>query len=300
MTVGPNNAAFIVEHKGDTLVHTSLVCINVDKAVLDVFVLAFKPANGGAALEELMAQPKATDILISKDDNITECDFPFPDMGEVPLATVFANAHVARVPVVIPLPMGHGIKCVSMTDPGAIATMISKLQAITPMYGEWAQAFIQAVNYFHKKSLTSGDLDIPQEFFTGIDSTNNLQGSIITKSSRVTAMTIEGKVIYRCINEAKKVNMDRWFTNHPDIYQNLLSTITPHVAMSPVLPVQVSPQAPKATQSRADKQDEYRVLKGKTITSLLLTRHSINADGECIYISGEIYEAFEDTSLQCL
>ena len=298
MTVGPNNAAFIVGHEGDTLVHTSPVRINVDKAVLDALVLAFKPANGGAALEELMAQPKATDILVSEEDNITECEFPFPAMGEIPLATVFADAHVARLPVVIPLPMGHGIECVSMTDPGAIATMISTLQSITPMYGEWAQAFVHAANYFHEKSLTHGDLDIPQEFFAGIDSTNNLRGSIITKSSRVTATTIEGKAIYRRIDEAKKVNMDSWFTNHPDVYQNLLSAITPQVAMAPVQPAQVSPQAPKATQSRADKQDEYRVLKGKTIISLLLARHSINADGECIYVPGEIDEAFEDTLLE--
>jgi hypothetical protein len=298
MTVSPDNAAFIVGHEGNTLIHTSLVHINVDKAVLDALVLAFKPANGGADLKELMAQPKATNILISEDDNITECEFPFPDMGEVPLATIFADAHVARVPVVIPLPMGHGIECVSMTDPGAIATMISKLQAITLMFGKWAQAFVHAANYFYEKSLTQGDLDIPKEFFTGIDSTNNLRGSIITKSSRVTATTIEGKAIYRRIDEAKKVNMDSWFTNHPDIYQNLLSTITAQVAMAPVLPVQVSPQAPKATQSRANKQNKYRVLKGKTITSLLLARHSINADGECIYVSGEIDEAFEDTLLE--
>jgi hypothetical protein len=58
-------------------------------------------------------------------------------------------------------------------------------------------------------------------------------------------------------------------------------------------------EAPKATQSRVDKQDaEDRVLKGKTITSLLLTRHGINVDEECIYISGEIDKAFEDTLLE--
>jgi hypothetical protein len=166
------------------------------------------------------------------------------------------------------------------------------------MYGKWAKAFVHAANYFHEKSLTHGDLDIPQEFFAGIDLTNNLQESIITKSSCVTVMTIEGKAIYCHIDEVKKVNMDSWFTSHPDIYQNLLSAITPQVAMAPVLPVQVSPQAPKATQSRAKKQDKYRVLKGKTITSLLLARHSINADRECIYVSGEINEAFEDTLLK--
>jgi hypothetical protein len=107
-------------------------------------------------------------------------------------------------------------------------------------------------------------------------------------------------VIYRRIDEAKKVNMDSWFTNHPDVYQNLLSAITPQVAMAPVQPVQVSPQAPKATQSRADRQDELRVLKGKTVTSLLLVRNSINVDGEGIYVSGEIDESFEDTLLETL
>jgi hypothetical protein len=40
------------------------------------------------------------------------------------------------------------------------------------------------------------------------------------------------------------------------------------------------------------------VLKGKTIKSLLLARHSINVDGECIYVSGEIDEASADTLLE--
>jgi hypothetical protein len=161
MTVGLNNAAFIIGHEGDTLVHTSPVCINVDKAVFDVLVLGFKPTSGGAALNELMAQPKATNILISKDNNVTECQVPFPaDVGEVPLTTVFAEAHVARVPVVIPLPMGHGIECVPMMDPGAIATMILKLQAISPMYGEWAQAFVYAANYFFSKNISATEISI--------------------------------------------------------------------------------------------------------------------------------------------
>lgn len=298
MTVGPNNAAFIVGHEGDTLAHTSPVSINVDKAVLDVLVLAIKPTNGCAALEELMAQPKVTDTLVNIDGEL-EHEFPFPDVGDTPLATVFANAHVARVPMVIPLPMEHGIDSVSMIDPGGIASMIAKLQAITPMYGEWAQAFVHAANYFDEKSLSNGIFDIPQEFFDGIDSTNLLLGSIITKSSRVTATTIEGKAIFRRIDEAKKVNMNRWFTNNPEIYQTLLSAITPQVNYAaPPLPAQVSPQASKASQSRADKQDEYRVLKGKTITSLLLARESTNADGAPIYVSGEIDEAFEDTLLE--
>jgi hypothetical protein len=213
MTVSINNAAFIVGHEGDALVHTSPVRINIDKAVLDVLVLALKLMSGEAALKELMAQPKATNILISKDDNITEREFPFPDVGEVPLATVFAEAHAARVPVVIHLPMGHGIECVPMMDPGAIATMVSKLQAISLIYSEWAQAFAHAANYFYEKYLSNGDLDIPAEFFAGIDLTNNLRGSIIIKSSCVTVTSIEGKAIYRRIDEAKKVNMDHWFTN---------------------------------------------------------------------------------------
>jgi hypothetical protein len=113
-------------------------------------------------------------------------------------------------------------------------------------------------------------------------------------------MTIEGKVIYRRTDEAKKVNMDSWFTSHPEIFQNLLRAITPQVnyATAPLPPVQVSPQAPKATQAQADKQDEYRVLKGKTITSLVLVRDSTNVDGESIHISGAIDEAFEDTLLK--
>jgi hypothetical protein len=42
------------------------------------------------------------------------------------------------------------------------------------------------------------------------------------------------------------------------------------------------------------------VLKGKTITRLVLVRDNTNtnADGESIHISGEIDEAFEDTLLE--
>jgi hypothetical protein len=85
----------------------------------------------------------------------------------------------------------------------------------------------------------------------GLDPTNNLRDSIITKSSRVTMTTIEGKAIYRRIDEAKKMNMDRWFTSNLEIYKNLLSAIAPQVnyATAPVPPVQVSPQVQKTTQS---------------------------------------------------
>jgi hypothetical protein len=88
--------------------------------------------------------------------------------------------------------------------------------------------------------------------------------------------------------------MDHYFTQHPEIYEPLWNAITPQVNhIAQPTPVQVSPQVVK-TQSRSDKQDELRVLQGKTITSLLLVRESTNSDGAPIYLPGEINESFED------
>jgi hypothetical protein len=116
----------------------------------------------------------------------------------------------------------------------------------------------------------------------------------------VTATTIKGKAIYLHIEETKKVNMDPWFTKNPEIYQTLLSAITPQVNYAaPLLPAQqVSPQPPKPLQLRAGKQNEYRVPKGKTITSQLHAKESTNMDGKSICILGEVDKAFEDTLLE--
>lgn len=294
MTMGSNNVTLIVGHEGDALAHTTPISIRADKAVLDILVLAMKPTEGTAALEDLMAQHKVTEFFPNDEDNGPATEFPFPTVGDVALATIFNEAHVARVPMLIPLPMGHGIDFVSITDVGGVAALITKLQAISPVLAEWAQCVVNAKHYFGGKSLSDNHFDIPEVYFEGIDATGLLWGSIITRSSRVPMTSTESQAIFRRIEEAKKTNMDHYFNLHPEIYEPLWKAITPQVNhIAEPTPVQVSPQVVK-TQSRSDKQDEIRLLKGKTITSLLLVRESTNSDGAPIYFPGEINESFED------
>jgi hypothetical protein len=62
--MGNENTHVIVGHDGDALIHTIPVSINADTAVLDVIVLAMPSSTGEiAALEDLMANPKVTDVM---------------------------------------------------------------------------------------------------------------------------------------------------------------------------------------------------------------------------------------------
>jgi hypothetical protein len=81
MTMGSDNVTLIVGHEGDALVHTTPVSIKADKAVLDILVLAMKPTEGTAALEDLMAQHKVTDFFPNDDENGPAYEFPLPNRG---------------------------------------------------------------------------------------------------------------------------------------------------------------------------------------------------------------------------
>jgi hypothetical protein len=90
--------------------------------------------------------------------------------------------------------------------------------------------------------------------------------------------------------------METWFANNQEVYQALLSAITPQVnALMHAAPVAVSPQAIVKTQTRADKHEEVHVIKGATINSMILVREDDNIKGAPILLIGELDESFEDT-----
>jgi hypothetical protein len=106
----------------------------------------------------------------------------------------------------------------------------------------------------------------------------------------------EGKAVLTRIEVAKKTNMETWFGNNQEVYQALLSAITPQVnALMHAVPTAVSPQAIVKTQTRADKQEEGCVLKGATITSLILVREDDNDEGAQILLTRELNQSLEDT-----
>ena len=291
LIAGPDNTTFIVGHDGDSLVHTVPISIKASISVLDVLALAFPPTDGIAALEDLMANNKIIDPIPNEEP------FPYPTTEEGDPAVVYAGVRVVRIPSLIPLPMGHALDSVALTNDEGIDNMIAKLMNISPAYAEWAQSMVYTGKHFDNKSLGVESLVVPEAYFDGIDFTALLRGSINTKSSRVDVTSTEGKAVFTRIEVAKKTNMENWFANHQEVYQMLLSAITPQVnALMHTMPASVSPQqAIVKTQTRSDKQEENRVIKGRTITSLLLAREGTNVDGEPILIPGELDESFEDT-----
>jgi hypothetical protein len=89
-----------------------------------------------AALEDLMAHNTIIDPIADKEP------FPFPVTKEGDATLVFVSVRVARIPSLIPLPMGHAMNCVALNNNEGIDEMIVKLMAISPIYAEWAQSMV--------------------------------------------------------------------------------------------------------------------------------------------------------------
>jgi hypothetical protein len=207
MIAGPDNTAFIVGHDGDSLAHTTPISIQASTAVLNVLALAFPPTEGTgtAALVDLMATHKiANNLPNDEDENEPNFTFPFPPKDTEDPAIIFARARVARIPSLLPLPMGHGLDPVSLANEEGIVNLITKLQTISPIYAEWAKSIFCISKYFGGKSLGTESLDVPLAYFESIDFTALLRGSINTKLSCVNVTSPEEKAIFTRIEMAKK------------------------------------------------------------------------------------------------
>jgi hypothetical protein len=289
LVVGPDNTVFIVGHDSDLLAHMMPISIKASNAVLDVLALVSLPVVGTAALDDLMVHNTIIDPIANKEP------FPFPVTEEGDTALAFVGVCAVRIPLLTPLPIGHAMDRVALNNTEGIDEMIAKPMAISPIYAEWAQSMVYTSKHFDNKSLGIKTLAVPEIYFDGINFTALLRGSIKTKSSRVDMTSTEGKAVLTCIEAAKKTNMETWFGNNQEVYQALLSAITPQVnALIYTVPAAISPQAIVKTQTRADKQEEGRVLKGAMITSLILVREGDNEEGAPILLTGELDELYED------
>jgi hypothetical protein len=204
LVVGPDNTVLIVGHDGDSLAHTMPVSIKASNAVLDVLALVFPLIVRTAALENLMAHNTIIDLIANKEP------FPFPVTEEGDAALVFVGIHVARIPLLIPLPMGHAMDSVALDNTEGIDEMIAKLMAISPTYAKWAQSMVYTGKHFDNKSLSVETLAVPEIYFDGIHFTALLCGSINTKSSRVDVTSTKSKAVLTRIKAAKKTNMETW------------------------------------------------------------------------------------------
>jgi hypothetical protein len=75
-----------------------------------------------------MATHKITNNLPNDEfENKPNFTFPFPPMDNADPAIIFAGACVARIPSLLPLPMGHGLDPVSLANKEGIVNLITKL-----------------------------------------------------------------------------------------------------------------------------------------------------------------------------
>jgi hypothetical protein len=195
MTIGCDSRQTITGHLGDKLLHPNPISISGDAATLDVLVVAKKSINGTSVLDALMATTNSvTATIVSKDPDTSPITFPFPQMGadEEPM-TSFENYYVSRLPVAVPLPMGHGIDPMSIDNEDAFEPFFEKLLAISPYLQEWAQAMIKTADSWEGLSLSTDNLGILVEFLEGLTEPNPMQGTIYTKSMTVDMTTSAGK-----------------------------------------------------------------------------------------------------------
>lgn len=296
ITIDRDNRQTFTGHFGDKLIYPNPISISGDLAALDVLVLAKKPDDEEASLNAFFATHAVTETANNPDDPDVIIEFPFPDMSdnEDP-HTTFATYHVARLPVTVPLPMGHGIDSASLDDEDAISQFFDALRSIAPHLAEWAQALIKTTDFWDDKSLSAADLFIPEFFLEGLSEPNPVQGTIYTLSKTVSISTPAGQAVVNRVESARNSNIDAWIKENPNTYHQLVGQFGASQQSVPPPPptAQVSTVA-TIVKTRADKNDEVRMLKSKAILQLLLAREGTNSDGAPILIPGELDLSAED------
>jgi hypothetical protein len=211
-----------------------------------------------------------------------------------PLET-FAQYHVTRLPVAVPLPMGHGVDTLSLDDEDAIVNLFDRLRSIAPQLEEWAQAMMFTSDYWGDKSLTSSVPVIPDLFTEGLTDVNPVQGSLFVKSDTVSISTPSGQAVINRVESARNTNIDAWIQQNPTIFQEKVGQYS---NLHPTPPAPSAAYAPSSVatiiKTRADRNKEVRISKTKAKIQLMLARPGLNSDGAPILIPGRLDETFED------
>jgi hypothetical protein len=184
---------------------------------------------------------------------------------EDPMMT-FENYYVSRLPVAVPLLMGHGINPVSIDNEEAMNPFFENLHSISPYLQEWAQAMIKTADFWEGLSLSADNLGIPDEFLQGLTELNPIQGTIFTKSMTVDMTISAGKGVITRVESAKNQNIDSWISKNPTIYHDTAiqySNPTP-IQQETVTPTQTQPVA-MIVKTQADNTDEAHMNKSKAV-----------------------------------
>jgi hypothetical protein len=289
-----------IGHDGIHPMHPSPISIKANVATANVMALipVSPDPMDPTALHELAATRYITDVVqgiehnADGDDEEVELAFPFPPDIMDP-DDAFASQKVAALPLAVPLPPGHDIDPVAFDDECGLAAFLDKLSNIGQEFVEWANAFLNANEWWHGQSLHATEFAIPVAFTEGLPDTNPYSATISISMAPVQASSAEGLDLFCRLSHIQNDNIDRWFTTHPDIYQEHARRYSDQ---GPDVPNAAPTPAPQVIfqESLKDKTTKVNIARAKTVTELMLVREGTNAAGAPILVPGKLSTTFQD------
>ena len=233
--------------------------------------------------------------LVAPDGELADSiAFPFPVSPEAP---DFQEYKVALMPLAVPLPPGHRLDPVSFADDVGLTVLMERLQDISQQHAEWANAMLLHRKLYAGQSLHLASPAIHPAFFEGLPADETYPSTTFVMATPVSPSSAEGKDLLRRAIAARNDNIDRWFVDHPTIYQehasryatNAMATSAPSHVSSPS-----SAPAPLVYESLKDRSAKHNIARSRAITRLLLSREGTNAEGSKVLVPGQVSSMFED------
>jgi hypothetical protein len=298
MALHDSGLEIFIGHDGNHLFHPTPISILVKDAtshVLALLNISDDPTDP-SALHALGAENYIPETLIDTEANedgelVHNVTFPFP----VDLDGVLTNQDqykLAALPIAIPLPSGHSLESVSLTDEPSLTAFLEQLQDVSQKHAEWAAAIVLSTQLYAGRSIHLHEPTVPLAFLEGL-TVDEFKDDIFVIASPVTASSLEGRNLLQRTTAVRNVNIDRWFEANPDIYgqhaRRYAIEANPNSAPSPN-----ATASPIVYESLKDRSAKHNIARARTITQLLLAREGTNANGDKIIIPGTVSSTFED------
>jgi hypothetical protein len=227
---------------------------------------------------------------------VTNIAFPFPS-EPVDGPFNFDQYKVAAFPVAVPLPPGHSLTPVSLSDSTSLAIFMERVESISQHHYKWVNSIVASKLLYNGQSLHRHEPPVPMFFTEGL-TTASFHDNVYLTVLPTNPTSFAGKDFLRRANAIRNDNMDRWFTNNSTVYNAIAAPFLPsnESALPPGPRATASPAATPTIvyESLRDKSTKVNIARARTITSLLLAREMTKADGTKILTPRAVSQMFDD------
>jgi hypothetical protein len=280
------------------LAPVSILAADAISKVLTLIFVSDDPSDP-SALYPLGASHYINETSVSTVDEegvavVTNITFPFPpEPADAPFN--FDQYKVAALPVAVPLPPGHSLAPVSLSDPTSLAIFMERVESISQQHYEWVNSIVASKLLYNGQSLHRHEPPVPT-FFTEDLTMATLKDHVYLTVLPTNPTSSAGKDFLRRANAIRNDNMDRWFTNNSNVYKAIAAPFlsSNESAPSPGPGANTSPTPTIVYESLKDKSTKVNIARARTITGLLLARETTNADGTKILTPGAVSQMFDD------